>query len=299
MDAQDAIVALQLVSTGVVLSYASLLDWRTRRVPNVFWIAMSAVAILLLVTRMILDEAPLEYLLILVPVLAVLADVYGQTDEPEGIRKFMPVVWYAVAIAATVYLAHLWIDDVDRYFAHLLTIPVMMILIVIMYMLDLVKGGADAKALLALSIMFPFYPTIGALPIHAADTATAEILFPFTFVVLVTAAIIVAFTPLAFAAKNLAAGEFAFPYGLFGYKLDAEEARKGQVWLMERMEDGVHRTYTKPRGGEHLSEEIDKLVSAGHGRVWVTPKVPFIIPMTVAFVFTAIVGSILFVIMGL
>lgn len=297
MDAQEAIVALQLVSSGSVLCYASLLDWRTRRVGNVFWIALSALAILLLVARILVDEVPTEYLLVLVPVFAILVDVYGEPERPQGVTRFLPVLMYAIAVLSTVYLAYLWMDD--AYFADLLTVPVMMVAIVVMYMLDIVRGGADAKALIAISIMFPFYPDIGSLPMIAAENSVSEVLFPFAFVVLVTAAIVVAFTPLAFAARNLAKGEFAFPQGFFGYKLDAEDAKDRHVWLMERMEGGTHTKYTRPRGDENLSEEIDKLLSAGHSRIWVTPKVPFIVPMTIAFAFTVVVGDILVLFMSL
>lgn len=297
MNAQEVVVALQLASSAAVLCYASFLDWKTRRVGNIFWMALSAIAIVLLVAQVAVDEAPLEYLLVLIPVIAILADVYGQSEEAQGGLRFAPLVLYAIAVVTTLYLAYLWMDD--RYFAHLLTVPVMMIAIVVMYMFDIVRGGADAKALMALSIMFPFYPVIGELPLFAANDPFADVLFPFAFVILVTAAIIVAFMPIVFAVRNLSKGEFSFPYAFFGYRLDAEEARKSQVWLMERMEDGVHRRYTRPRGDERLSEEIDKLVAAGHRRPWVTPKVPFIIPMTAAFLLTVTLGSVLVVIMGL
>lgn len=296
MDAQEAVTVLQLASSATVLCYASLLDWRTRRVGNVFWMVLSAAAIALLVARVIVDEAPLEYLLVLVPVLVVLADVYGPSGESGTLSRLLPMISYAVAIVLTVYLTYLWADD--RYFAHLLTAPVMMMIVVLLYMMDIVRGGADAKALIALSIMFPFYPHIGSLPIIVADNSFAEILFPFAFVVLVNSAIIVAFTPIAFMARNLAAREFTLPYALVGYKLDADDIKTRQVWLMERVEDGAHRMYTRPRRDEQLSEEVDKLVSAGRHRIWVTPKVPFIIPMTIGLVFTAVVGNILVVIMG-
>lgn len=297
MDAQDAVTAAQLAVTLAILSYASVLDWRTRKVGNHVWMVLSALAIALLVTRVTTDEAPLEYLLVLVPVLAVLADVYGPSGESGGWARALPVASYAVAIVATIYLGYLWADD--TYFAHLLTAPVMMMAVVVMYMLDIVRGGADAKALMALSVMFPFYPHFGPVPLVAAEGTWAEIMFPFSFVVLVTAAVIVAFAPVAFAARNLAAGEFELPYALLGYKMDAGDAKARKVWLMERVEDGVHRRFTRPRRDEDLAEEVDRLVSAGHRRLWVTPKIPFIVPMTIALAFAAVVGNFLVLVMGL
>lgn len=297
MDAQNAVTALQLLSSAAVLCYASALDWRTRKVGNQVWLALSALAVALLAARVLADEAPIEYLFVMLPIAVILADVYLVSDEWGRLAKYLPVILYAIAILTTVYLASLWIDD--RYFAHLITAPIMMLLIVVMYMLDLIRGGADAKALIALSVMFPFYPDIGSFPLASAGTSSAELVFPFTFVVLVTAAIIVAFMPIAFAVRNLSAGEFVFPLGLAGYKLDAADAKSRHVWLMERMDGGVHRTYTRPRHDEDLSSEVDRLVSAGHTRVWVTPKIPFIIPICVALVFTAVVGNVLAIVMGI
>lgn len=297
MDAQDFVTAFQLLSSVGVLSYASLLDWRTRRVGNAVWIVLSVLAILLLVARVLVDDSPLEYLLITVPVLAVLCDVYLAPEGGGGFAKSVPVVLYAVAIISTAYMAHLWMND--DYFSHLLAVPIMMMLVVVMYMLDLIRGGADAKALIALSVMFPFYPDIGPFPLTSAGSASAELLFPFAFVVLVTAAIIVALMPISFAARNLAAGEFTFPLGLLGYKMDASDAKTRHVWLMERIDGEVHRTYTRPRAGEDLAAELDRLAAAGHHRVWVTPKVPFIIPITIALAFTSVVGNVLALVMNL
>jgi preflagellin peptidase FlaK len=297
VDAQEAVTALQLVCSVAILCYASVLDWRTRRVGNGLWMLLSVLAMVFLVARVAVDEAPPEYLLVLVPVLAVLADVYGPSGGSGLWTKALLVAAYAVAIATTIYLGYLWVDD--TYFAHLLTAPVMMMAVVVMYMLDIVRGGADAKALMALSIMFPFYPDVGPLPLMGADDAYAEVLFPFSFVVLVTAAVIVAFAPIAFAVRNLAAGEFEMPYALLGYRLDADDAKARKVWLMERMEGGAHTRFTRPRREEDLEAEVDRLVSAGHRRLWVTPKIPFIVPITIGLAFTAVVGSFLVALMGL
>jgi preflagellin peptidase FlaK len=175
----------------------------------------------------------------------------------------------------------------------------MMLVVVVLYILDVIRGGADAKALIALSIMFPFYPNLGPFPLIGADNWQVEVFFPFSFVILVNAAIVVAFMPLVFLARNLVAREFKSPQGFLGYKLDVATARSRHVWLMERIEDGKHRTYTRPMRDEDLSKEINLLAEAGHERVWVTPKVPFIIPMFISLIFTSLVGNLLTVLMGL
>lgn len=259
---------------------------------NAYWIFLSAAAVLLLLARLVIDEAPIEYALILVPIVVILSDIYLDYEGSGVLATLVPVGKYAIAIVSIMAMAAMWIDD--QYFVHLLTAPVMMLVVVLMYMADMIRGGADAKALIALSIMFPFYPEISSLPLLQSEDWIGEVIFPFSFAVLVNAAIVVALVPLAFIVRNLAAGEFAFPQGFFGYRMDADEARGRYVWLMERMEEGRHMTYTRPRKAEDLGKELDLLVGAGHARVWVTPKVPFMIPMFIGLFFTVVVGNLLF-----
>ena len=175
----------------------------------------------------------------------------------------------------------------------------MMLAFVLMYMFDLIRGGADAKALIALAVMFPFYPHIGSLPIIQAVDWFGEIVFPFAFAVLVNAAIVVVFVPVVFLFMNLMARDMTFPQAVLGYRVAVGEARGRFVWLMERIEEGKHVIYTKPKQEEDLDAELDLLAKAGIEKVWVTPKIPFIIPIFVSLILTAVFGNILLLLMPL
>jgi preflagellin peptidase FlaK len=291
VDSVEALNAGAIVISAAVLGYASLLDWKTRRVPNKFWILLSVAAMIVLLTRLALDEAKWEYLAVLVPIAAVLSDVYLDTGSETKIGKAMPFVKYGIAAVSTFLLGYLWGDD--RYFAHLLTIPVMMLVIVVLYAFDVIKGGADAKALMALSIMFPFAPVVGSMPVIQGNKWYADVVLPFSFGVLVTAAIAVAFLPLVFLVRNIANRELEFPLTLLGIKMGVGEAKGKFVWLMERVENDKVVKHARVRSDEDLDEELRKLETAGRKRVWVTPKIPFIIPMFLSLLFCSTVGNLL------
>lgn len=294
MDSAESINALRLVLSLSILAYASFLDLRTRKVPNVYWIGLGVAGLGLILVQLYVDDMPIEYLLVFVPILAILADVYLGSEEETTRAKLTTFGKYALALGSILALAYQY--GGDEYFQHLLAIPIIMLFVVVMYMLDIVRGGADAKALISLSILFPFYPAFGSLPFIHGETSAAETLLPFSFSILVNAAIIVALTPLVFLARNLSRKEFAFPLGLLGYKLDTAEIANKHVWLMESIMDGKLVTHVRPRKQEDQKADIELLASSGYKRVWVTPKIPFIVPMLVSLILTTVVGNILLLI---
>jgi preflagellin peptidase FlaK len=294
VDSAESVNALRLVLSLSILAYASFLDLRTRKVPNVYWIGLGAAGLGLILVQLYVDDMPIEYLLVFVPILAILADVYLGSEEETTRAKLMTFGKYALALGSILALAYQY--GGDEYFQHLLAIPIIMLFVVVMYMLDIVRGGADAKALISLSILFPFYPAFGSLPFIHGETSAAETLLPFSFSILVNAAIIVALTPLVFLARNLSRKEFAFPLGLLGYKLDTAEIANKHVWLMESIMDGKLVTHVKPRKQENQKADIELLASSGYKRVWVTPKIPFIVPMFVSLILTTVVGNVLLLI---
>jgi len=294
VDSAESINALRLVLSLSVLAYASFLDLRTRKVPNVYWIGLGVAGLGLILVQLYVDDMPIEYLLVFVPILAILADVYLGSEEETTRAKLTTFGKYALALGSILALAYQY--GGDEYFQHLLAIPIIMLFVVVMYMLDIVRGGADAKALISLSILFPFYPAFGSLPFIHGETSAAETLLPFSFSILVNAAIIVALAPLIFLARNLSRKEFAFPLGLLGYKLDTAEIANKHVWLMESIMDGKLVTHVRPRKQEDQKADIELLASSGYKRVWVTPKIPFIVPMLVGLILTTVVGNILLLI---
>ncbi len=291
MDSAESINALRLVLSLSILAYASLLDLRTRKVPNIYWIVLGLAGLVLILVQLHVDEMPIEYLLVFVPILAILADVYLGSEEETIRAKLMTYGKYALALGTIMVLAYQY--GSDEYFQHLLAVPIMMLFVVVMYMLNIVRGGADAKALMSLSILFPFYPVFGSLPLIHGGTSAAVTLLPFSFSIQFNAAIIVALTPLVFLARNLSHGEFVFPLGLLGYKMDTAEIAKKHVWLMESIMDGKLVTHARPRKQENQKADIELLASSGYKRIWVTPKIPFIVPMCVSLILTTIVGNVL------
>jgi preflagellin peptidase FlaK len=292
VDQEWAIDALRLAIGIVILSYASVLDVRTRRVNNAPWMVLAAAAIILLPVQLVVDGESLAYVLVAVPILAILADVYWDGKEGSTTAKYGPAAKYSIGIIAMVALGYTW--GASPYFQHLLAIPVMMLFVVAMYMSDIIRGGADAKALLSLAIMFPVYPALGGFPLLHGDTGTAQLFFPFSFVILINAAIMIALMPIVFLSRNISSRELMFPQSLLGYKADHSQLKGKHVWLMERMEAGEHIVYTRPRREEDLDKEIDLLVASGHTRLWITPKIPFIVPMLASLVFSAVIGNLIF-----
>jgi preflagellin peptidase FlaK len=283
--------ALRVVIGIVILAYASVQDVRTRRVQNAAWMVLAAIALVLLPIQLVADGESLTYLLVTIPILAILADIYLDHEEGSRMAKYGPAAKYSIGIIAIVALGYAW--GTRPYFQHLLAMPVMMLFIVAMYMSDVIRGGADAKALISLAVLFPVYPALGGFPLLEGNADTAQLFFPFSFVILINAAIMTAIMPIVFLSRNLASRDIKFPQSLLGYRVEHSQLRNKHVWLMERMNGEMHEFFARPKQDENLENEVDLLVRAGHTRLWITPKIPFIVPLLASLVFSAVIGNLI------
>jgi len=173
----------------------------------------------------------------------------------------------------------------------LLSIPLMIGFFYILFQFRLIFGGADAKALMALAILVPLVPKLENFPMYDA-------LPFFTWTIFSNSVILFLFIPLSLLIFNMAKRNVEFPYCLVGYKMKAEKALEKFVWPLEKFKDGERRFVYMPSEFE-AEEEILELQKHGLNEIWVTPKIPFMIPLLAGFTASFILGDILFHLIGL
>jgi archaeal preflagellin peptidase FlaK len=220
-----------------ILAYASYTDIKTRRAPNILWLILGGLGIILLVA---------EYFL---------TDGFG--DQ----------------------------------LIYLIFIPFIIIIVYVFFQLRLLFGGADAKAIMALAILVPFEPVFFGFPLNHTP-------MPFSWVIFSNSIVIFLFVPLSLLIYNLIKKDIRFPHCLLGYKMPLKKAKEQFVWPLERIVDGHKRLSYVPHAFESndVYEDFEKI---GLNHIWVTPKVPFMIPLLFGFIVSFILGDILFTLMQL
>lgn len=273
-----------------VLVVASYSDWRTRLASDIYWIILGCVGLAFIAYEIVATGADPMYLLFLLPLAVVFFDIFWERKGifEEGVN-LVPLLLYLAAAASIAYLAvHFW---EELLFWQLLDILIMFGLLILLYQIDIIKGGADAKSLIALSLVFPVYPMVGGFPLITVPNDLSMLLFPFSLLVLFNAAILSLVVPLGLFIYNLVHRDRKVPAMLLGYMMDIETAKGKFVWPMQRVDGGVLRFVYFPKEDEESDRILQDLAVFGVRRIWVTPKVPFLIFITAGLVMSALVGN--------
>jgi len=77
-----------------------------------------------------------------------------------------------------------------------------------------------------------------------------------------------------------------------------QKAKEKYVWPLEKIQDGKTKLIIRPKEIE-TKEEYNEFEKQGITEIWVTPKIPFMIPLLLGFISTFIFGDILYTIMNL
>jgi preflagellin peptidase FlaK len=286
----DWITASKIVLAFGLLLLASRADWRTREASDAYWVALGVAGMAFLAAQIHLDAADPTYYLILFPIAVLFLDIFwDRRGVLEDGVNLVPLLLYVAAFATLAWLV--LEHHADLYLWELMLVPIMFLLFILFYQFDLIKGGADAKALIALSIMFPMYPTGDGFPLIALPTEMSDFLLPFPLLILFNAALLTLAVPLAMLALNLARRDVRFPAMLFGYRMSIDDAKNKFVWPMERIVDGERRMNYFPRSSDDAANGLMELEEAGVDSTWVTPKVPFLVPITISLLVSTFIGN--------
>ena len=175
---------------------------------------------------------------------------------------------------------------------YLLFIPIMIGLVYALFQLRLIFGGADAKALMALSILVPLPPIINSIPLWKNS------IMPAPWIIFSNSVILFLFIPLSLLIFNAVKRNIEFPYCLLGYKMTIEKAKEKFVWPLEKIKDGKRKFMYMPKDFD-VEKELEEFEKIGIKEIWATPKIPFMIPLLIGFIVSFILGDILFNLIGL
>ena len=123
--------------------------------------------------------------------------------------------------------------------------------------------------------------------------------FPYPFVIFMNSLLLYLLIPIGLALYNMVRGNIEKPYFqiFFGTKMPLKSARESFVWPMQQVigEKVVMVAFVKHKSDSE--SEWDKLEGKGITNPWITFKIPYIIPLTLAFFVSALFGDLFSVIL--
>lgn len=302
----DAFAAARLAIGTGFLVVAAISDVRTRKVRDPLWIALGSIGLILAAVELSVSPFDLGALALLgSSAILFYAIFFGAPLFEEDGFHARPLRLAIFGLAVLLFFAPVVIHSGSASGLPTTTLewyamPVMAVLYQGFYRARLLHGGADAKALIALSLLVPRYPEVSPFPLVPLDPRMESVLhlvFPFSLVVWVDAAVLFLAVPIVLLIANAIRGDLAFPQALLGYRVPARSLPR-HVWLMEKIDRrGDHLLVLFPKRGGDPAEDLARLRDAGVDRVWVTPQMPFMVPLLGGFLLAFLLGNVLLAIL--
>jgi len=251
----DALYLSSCLWAALFLAAASVMDLRSREVSDRVWWAIMPAMVPVLLSRGTPDAGTLSAVLSSAVLLAFF--LCGEGRRGHAMAAASVLLWACGAAAGASI--------------HYLLVPVFQVLFYLAYLAGLVPGGADAKCLMTVAAVFPFYPA-GAGIVGTVLPPAVSALFLATVLTTVSYAVwLIVFRK----------GLREFPY----VRTDIAEARGSFAWILEDFRDGE-----VVRCGDGGEEALTRLEEAGREDVLVSPMIPFIVPLAAGTVATLVLG---------
>ncbi|HMK45355.1 MAG TPA: A24 family peptidase C-terminal domain-containing protein [Methanocella sp.] len=255
----DTINYIRAITCILILSYSCITDWRTRRAPHMLWEVMTTIGVLLL-----------------------LIEVFSTSYD----TRYQVMFYFVISYTFIYLLVNFIYYFINRY-------------------LKGAFGGADANALLALSVLYPYYPTL-----HLLNISLPIVAFPqspiFTLAAFGNALVLNLVLPVTIFAYNILHVPISelksnvIP-AFLGYKMKVEDIPGKFVRPMHSYEevDGKvvkkFRAFKYPEIDEKFGRQLVEWKKRGMipETLWVTPKIPFLIPITLGVISALLYGDIM------
>lgn len=281
---EQSITVLVVFLILATLLSASVFDWKYREIPDWHWAIMFVVGIILSIAKVI--DSGLGPVGLLMPLCVALIAFDCLYDRGPSIMMDM-TIYIAIAILAIVPFVMIG-GDVGRTF---ISIPITYAAMNVLYYTGLVRGGADAKSIIAIASVFPTYPEILGMPIIDVPSGIESQVFTPAFAVLTMALILSLLYGVFNFIRNLIAGNTVMPQMIIGTMMPIEKAKVSKVWSMEDIVDGESVITTSAIEDDEIWKRLE---DGGRTEIWVTAIIPFLIPITIAFIIMVTVGFPLF-----
>jgi preflagellin peptidase FlaK len=200
-------------------------------------------------------------------------------------RRAANILWVIMGLVGAILILIQYLDGGFPNIWYLVFVPIMIALMYLFFQMRLLFGGADAKALMALAILVPIQPLMGTFPLW-------ESFLPGSWTIFANATILFLFIPISLLLYNGSKKNLRFPHCMLGYVTSIEKAKQKFVWPLEKIKDGKRKLMYMPKNFD-IDEELAEFEKLGIKEIWVTPKIPFMIPLLAGFLVTFILGDIL------
>ena len=307
------------VRVGVLLlgmAWAAWMDHKNRRVPNEHWIVWAKPAVFIWALDLMVQGADWTIYLTAAGVVAYASvSVFGRpTLKDARAGSWMDrwfLIWYAAAAVGTVAGALRYQDvtpmDVILNQGDSLgilwwkTAAVFLVIFFIdlAWRMRLLHGGADAKALMWVTLVFPTWATV-PLP-FAADASSSVVALPVSIALLIWGGLAFLLIPVVMLALNLKGGHLRglsdLKLAWHASKIPLDDVAKRHVWLLTdtmSMPNGEERIVHRSRAprqtptDEALQAHIERLRVLDVDEVWVSFKMPLLV-----FLFPAVLPLVL------
>lgn len=203
-------------------------------------------------------------------------------------RRAPDAAWAIMASVGAVLLGvQAWLQPafLETYLASLVTAAVVGLLAIAGYLTGLIAGGADAKALVSLAILAP-------VPLDVAWRIPLDSVLPLVVTAVANGLAVGLAVPVALAVVNLARGDLDGWRTMLATRVPIDKVDEQVTWPLEYVsEEGEVVTVTMPGAVPLDGFDSEELQAAGRQSVWVSPKIPFLVPLTFGFAIAVILGD--------